>query len=218
MPKLTFDITTSLDGLIAGPNVGPDKGLGEGGDRLHEWAYGLKSFREPHGLPGGTTNADSEVLEEVLRSPGAIVMGRGMFGGGAGPWGDKAWGDGPWEGWWGDEPPFRMPVFVLTHHARETLTKGDTSFTFVTEGIESALEQARAAAGEKDVALAGGASVAQQYLRAGLLDELQIHLTPVLLGRGVRLFEDLGPEHVELECTRVIQSPAVTHLRYRVVK
>jgi dihydrofolate reductase len=218
MAKLTFDITMSLDGFIAGPNMTREQGLGDGGERLHEWAYELKSFREPHGRSGGTTNKDSEVLEETLRSPGAIVMGRRMFGGGEGAWDDKAWGDEPWEGWWGDEPPFHMPVFVLTHHARETLTKGETTFTFVTDGIESALEQARAAAGGKDVAVGGGASVAQQYLDAGLLDELQIHLVPLLLGEGVRLFEHLDPERVELECTRVIQSPAVTHLRYRVVK
>ena len=219
MGRLTFDITMSLDGLIAGPTPGPGKGLGEGGERLHEWAYGLKAFREPHGRSGGTTNRDSEVLEEALRSPGAVVMGRGMFGGGEGPWGeDEAWGEEPWEGWWGDEPPFHKPVFVLTHHDRAPLIKGETTFTFVTDGIESALEQARAAAGDKDVALGGGASVAQQYLEAGLLDEFQIHIAPVLLGGGVRLFENLGPEHIELECTRVIESPAVTHLKYRVVK
>jgi dihydrofolate reductase len=141
-----------------------------------------------------------------------------MFGGGRGPWGDKAWGDEPWEGWWGDEPTFHKPVFVLTHHAREPLTKGETTFTFVTDGIESALEQARAAAGDKDVALGGGANVAQQYLKAGLLDELQIHLAPVLSGGGVRLFDALDSDQIELECTRVIDSPAVTHLRYRVVK
>jgi dihydrofolate reductase len=145
-------------------------------------------------------------------------MGRRMFGGGEGPWDDKAWGDEPWEGWWGDEPPFHRPVFVLTHHAREPLTKGETTFTFVTDGVESALEQARGAAGGKDVALGGGANVAQQYLSAGLIDEMQIHIAPVLLGRGVRLFDNLGPEHVELECTRTIHSPAATHLRYRVVK
>jgi dihydrofolate reductase len=218
MAKLTFDISMSLDGFIAGPNMGPEKGLGEGGDRLHQWAFGLKSFREPHGMSGGETNADSEVLEEALSSPGAVVMGRRMFGGGEGTWGDKAWGDEPWEGWWGDEPPYHMPVFVLTHHARGTLTKGETTFTFVTDGIESALEQARAAAGDRDVTVGGGANVVQQYLTAGLVDEFQIHVAPVLLGRGVRLFDELGTEKIELECTRAIQSPAVTHLRYRVVK
>jgi dihydrofolate reductase len=142
-------------------------------------------------------------------------MGRKMFNGGAGPWEDDPNADG----WWGDDPPFRVPVFVLTHHPREPVTKaGGTSFTFVTDGVESALEQARAAAGEKDVYLAGGASIVQQYLRAGLLDELQIHVAPVLLGGGTRLLDDLGADPPKLETTRVIESPNVTHLRYRVVK
>ena len=218
MAKLTFDISMSLDGFIAGPNMTREEGLGEGGEQLHEWAYDLKAFREPHGESGGETNQDSEVLEEALAKPGAVVMGRRMFGGGDGQWGDPAWGEEPWEGWWGDEPPFHMPVFVLTHHPREPLVKGETTFTFVTDGIESALEQARAAAGDKDVSLGGGADVAQQYLRAGLLDELQVHLVPVMLGAGVRLFDGLGDAGVKLERTRVIDSPVVTHLRYRVVK
>ena len=215
MGKLTFEVTMSLDGFIAGPNPTLEKPLGEGGERLHEWIYGLASFRERHGLDGGETNADSELLEESMARTGATLMGRRMFSGGAGPWEDDPNADG----WWGDDPPFRMPVFVLTHHARETVSKqGGTSFTFVTDGIEPALEQARAAAEEKDVAVAGGASVAQQYLKAGLLDELQIHVAPLLLGGGVRLFDDLGTKQVELEGTGAIQSPAVTHLRYRVVK
>ncbi|MEA2332007.1 MAG: hypothetical protein QOH58_2145 [Thermoleophilaceae bacterium] len=209
---LTFDITMSLDGFVAGPNPSQEEPLGEGGERLHEWAYRLASWRERHGMEGGTAGPDDDVLEESLGSAGAVVMGRGMFGGGPGPWGDD-----PWDGWWGDDPPFGMPVFVLTHHDREPLAKGETTFTFVTDGIESALDQARAAAGDKDVALGGGADVAQQYLRAGLLDQLQIHVAPVLLGGGVRLFDDRGGELPELECTRVIESPAVTHLRYRVV-
>jgi dihydrofolate reductase len=138
-----------------------------------------------------------------------------MFSGGEGPWEDDPNADG----WWGDDPPFRVPVFVLTHHARETVTKGGgTTFSFVTNGIESALEQARAAAGDRDVAVAGGASVARQYLAAGLLDELQIHLVPVLLGGGVALFDGLDPARVELEPSRVVESPRVTHVRYRVVK
>ena len=214
MPKLRFDISMSLDGFIAGPNSGPDNGLGDGGDRLHEWAYGLASWRERHGLEGGATNADAEVLEESLGTAGAVLMGRRMFGAEAGPWGDD-----PTEGPWGDDPPFRMPVFVLTHHPRETLTKqGGTSFTFVTEGIEAALEQARAAAGDKDVVIGGGANVAQQYIAASLLDEMQISVVPMLLGGGIRLFDDLGTAPLELENTRVIGSPAVTHLRYRLVK
>jgi dihydrofolate reductase len=215
MGKLTFEVTMSLDGFIAGPNQTLEQPLGEGGERLHEWIYGLKSFRERHGLEGGETNADSELLEESMAGTGATLMGRRMFSGGAGPWEEDPNADG----WWGADPPFRMPVFVLTHHARETVTKqGGTSFTFVTDGIESALEEARAAAEEKDVAVAGGANVAQQYLNAGLLDELQIHVAPLLLGGGVQLFDNVDAERVRLEGTKAIESPAVTHLRYRVVK
>jgi dihydrofolate reductase len=218
MGKLRFEITMSLDGFIAGPNMAPGKGLGEGAEHLHDWAFELATFRATHGMSGGTTNVNSDVAEESLHNVGAGVMGRRMFGGGDGPWGDPAWGNEPWQGWWGDEPPFHYPVFVVTHHAREPLTKGETTSTFVTDGIESALEQARAAAGDKDVSLGGGASVAQQYLKAGLLDEMQIHLVPALLGKGVRLFDNVGPDDVQLECTRVIDGPGVTHLRYRAVK
>jgi dihydrofolate reductase len=216
MAGLTLDISMSLDGFIAGPNQTLDEPLGQGGEGLHEWALATASWRESHGRSGGETNADSEVIEEAIRNTGATVMGRRMFSGGQGPWEDDPKADG----WWGDEPPFGHPVFILTHHAREPVTKqGGTTFTFVTEGIEAALDQARAAAGEKNVAVGGGANVVQQYLEAGLLDELQIHLVPVLLGDGVRLFEGRpGPEQDKLECTRVIESPAVTHLRYRIVK
>jgi dihydrofolate reductase len=218
MGKLRFDISMSLDGFIAGPNMNPKQGLGEGGEQLHRWAIRLASWREPHGLEGGDANGDNEVLAESQRNIGAFVMGRRMFGGGDGPRGDPAWGDKPWEGWWGDEPPFHNPVFVLTHHPREPLTKGDTTFTFVTDGIEAALELAKAAAGDKDVLVGGGANVAQQYLAAGLLDEFQVHVVPVLLGDGVRLFENLPADGVKLENTRALQSPAVTHMSYRVVK
>jgi dihydrofolate reductase len=215
MTRLTLDITMSLDGYIAGPNRTVEQPLGEGGDRLHEWLFGLASFRERHGMPGaGARNADDDVLRESLDATGAIVMGRRMFSGGEGGWE----GDPVADGWWGDEPPFGVPVFILTHHARETVSKGGgSSYTFVTDGIEAALDRARAAAGDKNVAVSGGASLVQQYLKAGLLDEMQIHLAPVLLGEGVRLFDDLGPERPQLEITRVIESPAVTHLRYRVV-
>jgi dihydrofolate reductase len=216
MSKLTLDISMSLDGFIAGPNQTLDEPLGKGGEQLHEWAFAAKSFRESHGLSGGETNVDSEVIEESLRNSGATVMGRRMFSGGEGPWEDDPNADA----WWGEEPPFHHSVFILSHHAREPVTKrGGTTFTFVADGIESALEQARAAAGDKDVAVGGGANVAQQYLKAGLLNQLQIHLVPVLLGDGVRLFENhLGSQRRELECTRTIESPAVTHLSYRVVK
>ena len=175
MAKLTLDISMSLDGFIAGPNQTLEEPLGKGGEQLHEWAFAARGWREAHGLSGGETNADSEVIEESLRNTGATVMGRRMFSGGEGPWEDDPNADA----WWGDDPPFHHPVFVLTHHAREPVTKqGGTTFTFVTDGIESALEQARAAAGDKDVAVGGGANVAQQYLKAGLLDELQIHIAP----------------------------------------
>jgi len=200
MPKVAADISTSLDGFVAGPNDGPDNGLGDGGDRLHQWLYDLGSWRERHGLEGGEAGRDAEVLEETFATTGAIVLGKRMF--------DNARG-------WGEEPPFHMPVFVLTHDTRDPLEKdGGTTFTFV-EGIENAVEQARAAAGDQDVSIGGGASVIQQCIGAGLLDELQIHLVPVLLGGGVLLF---GPNTrpAELECTRVIDSPAVTHLRFRV--
>jgi dihydrofolate reductase len=212
MARLFCDISVSLDGFVAGPNQTLEQPLGEGGERLHEWLFRLASFREPHGLPGGETGPDDEVVKETLEATGAVIMGRRMFSGGAGPWEDDSNADG----WWGDDPPFHVPVFILTHHARDTVVKqGGTSFTFVTDGIEAALEEARAAAGEKDVAIGGGASAVQQYLKAGLLDELQLHIAPVLLGDGVRLFDGLGIEPAALEVTRVIASPRVTHLRYR---
>ncbi|MBA3264189.1 MAG: dihydrofolate reductase family protein [Thermoleophilaceae bacterium] len=217
MTKLTLDISVSLDGFVAGPNQTLDEPLGEGGQRLHEWIFSLKSWREPHGLSGGETNADSAVVEESQSNIGAGVMGRRMFSGGAGPWEEDPNADA----WWGDDPPFHYPVFILTHHAREPVVKeGGTTFTFVTEGIEAALEQARAAAGDANVAIGGGASVAQQYLRTGLLDEFQLHIVPVLLGDGVRLFEGhLADAPGDVELTRVIESPTgVTHLKYRVVR
>jgi dihydrofolate reductase len=199
--KVTADISVSVDGFVAGPNDGPENGLGDGGERLHEWIFGLKSWRERHGLEGGEESRDAEVLDEAVRDVGASVIGRRMF--------DNAKG-------WGDEPPFDMPVFVLTHEDREPLEKKGTTFHFVNDGAESAVEQARAAAGGKDVAIGGGASAIQQALRAGLLDEIQIHLVPILLGGGVRLFDDAPGDQVRLEPTRVIDSPDVVHLRYRV--
>jgi dihydrofolate reductase len=216
MGKLIFEITTSVDGFTTGPNPGHEDPLGVGGDRLHEWAFGLRSWRERHGESGGTTGPENDLVEESLDANGAIIMGRRMFSGGEGPWEDDPGADG----WWGDDPPFRVPVFILTHHPRETVTKkGGTTFHFVTDGIEAALEQARTAAGDRNVGIAGGASVAQQYLKAGVLDELQIHVAPVLMGDGVRLFENhLGQDQVELECTMVLESPAATHLRYRVAR
>jgi dihydrofolate reductase len=211
MAKVTCDLSMSLDGYVAGPNQTLEEPLGHGGERLHEWAVRLEAFRERHGMEGGEPGPDNDIIEETLDASGAVVMGRRMFSGGDGPWEDDPNADG----WWGDEPPFRAPVFVLTHHAREPVQKeGGTSYMFVTDGLESALDQARAGAGRKDVQIGGGASVVQQALNSGLLDELNIHLVPVLLGTGgVRLLEGLQP--AELELTRVIESPHVTHLRYR---
>lgn len=215
MANVILDISTSLDGFVAGPDQTLDEPLGKGGEDLHEWAFAAASWRESHGRAGGEDNADSKVIEESLAGTGAVVMGRRMFSGGEGPWED----DPNANGWWGDEPPFHVPAFVLTHHARQPLNmQGGTTFTFVTDGIEAALEQAQAAAGDKSVHLAGGATTGQQYLDAGLVEELQIHVAPVLLGDGVRLFDKLADDRPELEITRVIASPTVTHLRYRVLK
>jgi dihydrofolate reductase len=213
--ELKLDITMSLDGFVAGPNQTLGQPLGAGGERLHEWAYAMASWREQHGERGGETSVDDDVYRESFDSTGAVLMGRRMFSGGAGPWED----DPNAMGWWGDTPPFGVPVFILTHHAREPVTmQGGTTFTFVTDGAPSALAQAQAAAGDRNVLVAGGADVAQQYLRAGLVDEVQIHLAPLLLGDGVRLFDGLGSDLPTLEATRVIESPLVTHIRYRVVR
>ncbi|HEX9598735.1 MAG TPA: dihydrofolate reductase family protein [Gaiellaceae bacterium] len=213
MTRLICDISISLDGFVAGLNPSLEQPLGEGGDLLHEWAFAAQSWRESHGLEGGEKNADSEVIEESISATGAVVMGRRMFSGGEGAWEN----DPRARGWWGDDPPFHVPVFVLTHHPRETLImQGGTTFTHVTDGIRAAIDQARAAAGDKDVLLAGGASVVQQCLKAGLLDELQIHVAPVLLGGGTSLFDQLGIEPLRLDATRVVASPSVTHLRFRV--
>jgi dihydrofolate reductase len=210
-----FDISVSLDGFVAGPGQSPAEPLGRRGEELHDWLTGLVSFHEVHGRTvEGERTVDDEVLTETMGRAGAFVMGRNMFGGGSGPWGEE-----PWEGWWGDDPPFHGPVFVLTHHAREPLVKqGGTTFHFVTDGIESAVKQAVAAAGAKDVQVSGGANVIQQALRAGLVDDGQLHVTPLILGGGERLFDHLDDSEIRLEKTRVIDSPRVTHLAYRVLR
>ena len=201
----------SLDGFVAGPNQSVDNPLGIGGMRLHEWVFGLTAWRALHGLEGGEVNESSRVVEESRENIGAPIMGRNMFGGHPGPWDSTK----PWNGWWGANPPFHHPVFVLTHHARPPLVmEGGTTFTFVTEGIDAALEQARRAALGHDVALAGGASAGAQYLRAGLVDEMEIHLVPVLLGSGERLFQDTGDDLHRLELVRVVAQPKVTHLKF----
>jgi dihydrofolate reductase len=214
MGKVVAEISTSLDGYVAGPNPTLENPLGEGGDQLHEWAVRLKSWRETHGLPDGESGPDDELLAESVATTGAVVMGRQMFSGGEGPWEDDANANG----WWGDEPPFHKPVFVLTHHAREPLVLKGTTFTFVTDGLDSAIDDARAAAAEQDVLVAGGADTIDQAISAGLVDELQLHLAPVLLGAGARLFDGVAPALPRFEITQVIESPLVTHLRYRVVK
>jgi dihydrofolate reductase len=212
MSRLRGHISVSADGYVAGPNQSEENPLGEAGERLHDWVVALRAWRAPHGLEGGEVNASNAVVEEAQANIGAEIMGRGKFGGGPGPWGED-----PWPGWWGEDPPFHMPVFVLTHHQREPRTLSDTTFNFVTDGIEAALEQARAAAGEKDVLIGGGADVINHYLAAGHVDELELHVVPLLLGGGARLFEGIGPDH-ELEQIRVVEAPAVAHLKYRVVK
>jgi dihydrofolate reductase len=214
MGNVTAEISVSLDGFVAGPNPSLEQPLGAGGEKLHEWVVRLKTWREMHGMDGGETGPDGEMVAESLRATGAVVMGRRMFSGGEGPWEDDPNADG----WWGEEPPFHVPVFVATHHTREPLPmQGGTTFTFVTDGVASAVEQAQAAAGDKNVSVGGGASVIQQLMDAGLLDEIQIHLVPVLLGGGVRLFENVGV--ADLERTEFASSPTgVTHLRFRVPK
>jgi len=212
MGKVRIQITMSLDGFVAGPEQSVENPLGIGGMKLHDWAFALEAWRSEHGLEGGEVNASTPVVEESLAGVGAEVMGRHKFGGGPGPWGDD-----PWNGWWGENPPFHGPVFVLTHHPREPLVmEGGTTFHFVTAGIESALGQAKAAAGSQDVLIGGGANTAQQYLGAGLVDELNIALVPVLLGSGEQLLGNLGTD-LRLEQIRVVEAPGVTHLRYRAV-
>jgi dihydrofolate reductase len=211
MSKLRFRISMSLDGFVAGPRQSVENPLGVGGMRLHEWAFALAAWRSTHGLEGGEVNASTQIVEEAWDDVGATVMGRNMFGGHPGPW-DPA---RPWNGWWGNDPPFHHPVFVLTHHPREPLTlEGGTTFTFVTGGFEAALAQARRAAGGKDVALGGGANAARQFLTAGLVDQMDITLVPILLGSGERLFEGAGDDLHGLELVRTVAAPGVTHLKF----
>ena len=211
MSSVTCQISISLDGFAAGPNQSLADPIGEGGMRLHEWVFKTASWRRQHGgLEGGERTVDTEVVDEVVQGVGAYVMGRKIFGGGDGVW------DETWTGWWGEDPPFHVPVFVLTHHPREPLSmQGGTTFTFVTDGIESALEQARMAADGSDVAISGGASAVRQYLAAGMLDELYLHIVPIVLGAGERLLENVGEPIVEP--VKVVASPAVTHVKYRVI-
>jgi dihydrofolate reductase len=211
MSRVRLKISMSLDGYVAGPSQSVDNPLGIGGMKLHQWVFPLAVWRAPHGLPGGEVNESTRVVEESLANIGATVMGRNMFGGHPGPWDAKA----PWNGWWGANPPFHHPVFVLTHHPRAPLVaEGGTTFTFVTDGIAAALEQARRAAGGKDVSLAGGANAARQYLRAALVDEMEIHLVPTVLGGGERLFDGVGDDLHGLELVRTVVAPRVIHLKF----
>jgi dihydrofolate reductase len=200
--RVTCDMAMSIDGFVAGPNQSLDNPLGEGiEDRLHDWLW----EREP---------GDVEAIDRITAA-GAFIMGRNMFGPVRGSWG--SW-EGEWRGWWGDEPPYHAPVFVLTHHPREPVEmQGGTTFTFVTDGIESALDQARAAAGEADVAVAGGAATARAYLNAGLIDELRLHVTPALVRVGERLLDGIDAG-VRLEQQESLGTHAVTHLCYQVAR
>jgi dihydrofolate reductase len=209
--KLKGNMMMSLDGFTAGPEQSAENPFGIGGMQLNEWLFPLRAFRRMQGMEGGEVNASTPIVEGWFENIGATVMGRNMFGGGPGPWGAD-----PWMGYWGEEPPYHHPVFVLTHHARDPAEMhGDTTFYFVTDGIDSALEQARAAAEEMDVSLGGGAATVQQYLAAGLVDELLISLVPVFLGSGTRLFENLGPDVQRAQQVEAIEAPGVTHIRYR---
>lgn len=211
MTKVIAEISMSLDGYVAGPDATLEEPLGVGGEELHDWVFPLEGWRRPHGLEGGERGVESEMVEESIRATGAVVMGRRMFSGGSGAWEQDPKADG----WWGDDPPFKKPVFVVTHHPREPVEKsGGTTFNFVTDGVEVAVARARDAAGGKDVSIAGGAQVIQQCLAACLLDELHIHIAPLLLGDGVRLFERATP--ARLEITGVTEGPLATHVRYRV--
>ncbi|HET7507141.1 MAG TPA: dihydrofolate reductase family protein [Solirubrobacterales bacterium] len=209
MGKVKCQISVSADGYVAGPNQSEEHGLGEGGEALHEWVVKLAAWRKSHGHEGGEVTASSEIFEAAGADTGAIVMGRNMFGPVRGPWTEPLW-----NGWWGDDPPFKVPVFVLTRYEREPLTLGETTFHFVTGGPERAVELAREAAGGKDVAVGGGGETIQQLIRAGLLDELLVNQVPVILGGGVRLFDEIPPS-VKLEQKRLVEGDGVAHLLYR---
>jgi dihydrofolate reductase len=212
MSELRCHISISLDGFVAGPNQSEENPLGERGERLHEWAFSLSAWRESHGQQRGEVNESTRIVQETLENVGAGVMGRNMFG----PVGGGDWGDGQWKGWWGDDPPYHNDVFILTHYPRDSVKmEGGTTFHFVTDGIERALELAREAANGRDVRLWGGAQAIQQYMAAGLLNELELHVVPVLLCDGERLFDNLGDAKPQLAQVRAVDAPGVTHLKYR---
>lgn len=211
MPNVrVHSLAVSLDGYAAGPDQSLTDPLGVGGTRLHEWAFATRSFRRAHGMEGGQEGLDDDWVARGDVGIGATIMGRNMFGPIRGPWPDD-----DWKGWWGDAPPFHHPVFVLTHHPRESVEmEGGTTFHFVTDGIEAALERALEAADGRDVRIGGGANTVQQYLEAGLIDELHLAIVPILLGDGARLFDDLGDGlPARYECVEFVGSGAVAHAR-----
>jgi len=210
MSKLRLQISMSLDGFVAGPDQSVENPLGVGGMRLHEWVFPLTAWRAMQGLEGGEATASTPVIEEIQANVGATIMGRNMFGGHPGPWNPQQ----PWNGWWGDEPPFHHPVFVLTHYPRAPLVaQGGTTFHFLTEGIETALTQARQAAGSRDISVGGGGSTGRQFLAAGLVDEMWLHVVPILLGRGERLFDGGLDDLHCLALVKTVQGDGVVHLK-----
>lgn len=211
MQKLRYSVAISLDGFVAGPNQSRKHPVGEGGELLHGWLRELKVWRKSLGLPGGVSNASTAVIEARDRNVGAYLMGRNMFGGGPGPWTSP-----PWNGWRGKNPPFKHPVYVLSHYQRAPLVlNGGTTFHFVTDGARPALELARKAAKGKDVVISGGAETAKAFLAAGLIDEVVLHLVPVVLGAGIRLFDGPGLSEIRFEQVKAVEAPGVTHLEYR---
>jgi dihydrofolate reductase len=210
MPKLrVHNFAISLDGYAAAPNQSLDNPIGEGGARLHEWVFETRAGRRMLGMEGGDEGIDDQFITRGETGIGATIMGRNMFGPIRGPW-----DDGQWTGWWGENPPYHHPVFVLTHYPRPSITmQGGTTFHFVQDGIEAVLQRALDAAGGKDVRLGGGVATIQQYLRAGLIDDLHLAIVPVLLGSGERLFDHLDGGPAGYECVERTCSPAVTHIR-----
>ena len=214
MTNVIADLSISLDGFVAGPDPSQKDPLGIGGEQLHEWAFKAMSWQQEHGGEGGEDNADSKLIEALRARVGAGIMGRKMYSGGSGGWED----DPNPRGWWGDDPPFHHNVYVLTHHEREPLEmEGGTTFHFVTDGVQSAYDQAIAAAGGKDVQVHGGGSAVSQFLRAGLLDELTVHVAPVFLGSGARLLDDVPAGRLE-RLNTLASDTGVVHVSYRVVK
>jgi dihydrofolate reductase len=212
MPKTKAQISVSLDGYMAGPDQSEADPLGKGGESLHEWAFKQATFKSQHGMgDGGESGASNDVLRAAQRNIGAVVMGRNMFGPIRG-----AWPDEDWKGWWGEDPPFHCPVYVLTHHPREPFElENGNSFHFVTAGIERAMAEAKEAADDQDVSVAGGAETLQEAIAAGLLDEILVSQVPILLGGGERLFDHLAAGAAQVELVDVVEGPDALHLTYR---